>query len=114
MLYDMLSKRCEESSSVACGPRPCASEEHCDCINQVSEDHCYSSDFAEMYPDWNDCTSYYNCSYGCFEHKKCENDYLYYIEYKYCSHPTEIQCGERPCLDEDRCQGQGFLQKIGE
>merc|ERR1711915_904531 len=107
MLFDMLSRECRESSTVECGSRPCTSEEHCDCINQVAEDLCYSSDFEEFYPDMSDCASFYNCTAGCFEHNKCPRNFLYSIEEKWCSYPNEIVCGERPCFEEDRCQGQG-------
>jgi len=94
---------------VSCGSRPCSSEVHCECLNDIpgNFDRCSSNDFAQLYPDMEDCASYFNCTAGCFERYKCPGDYLYRIDNEWCSHPEEIQCGERPCFDEERC-GNNF------
>ena len=43
--------------------------EHCPCKNWDEDNQvfCEKDDFEEFYPDFTDCASHLNCSYGCIE-----------------------------------------------
>ena len=56
----------------------------------------------EQYPDPDDCASYYECNNECAEHKLCQRNFLFDLEYG-CFYPTDVECKDRPCDNTDHC-----------
>jgi len=109
-LYDMQGKQCKEATEIDCQAthRPCVDHQHCPCINYIEhfDYFCKEDDFKNFFPDINDCARYFNCTSGCFYPMLCQEKFLYSTEHEWCTNPSEIKCGERPCPHPDRCGTQ--------
>jgi hypothetical protein len=57
---------------------------------------CGDDDFYALYPDPDDCTSFYQCSEGVAYHMKCPWPLLYNIEVEACDFQLNVDCGDRP------------------
>jgi len=107
-LFDLRTRECAAAADTDCLSRPCTDPQHCPCVNyDAHEDYfCREEDVLEFFPDTNDCARYLDCTAGCFTSVLCEDDYLFNTEYKWCTFPNEVTCGERPCPHPDRCGTQ--------
>jgi len=63
---------------------------------------CGPSDYVAV-ADPSSCWQYYECDSGCVTHKVCEDDYKFDIAYAWCTFPYDVDCGDRPCEDENHC-----------
>merc|ERR1712168_812401 len=54
-------------------------------------------------PDPEDCSSFYLCIGDCAIHQKCQEDFLFDVTENYCNYPELVDCGDRPCEDQDHC-----------
>jgi len=57
----------------------------------------------KAYEDPEACSMYYQCTQGCVTHEQCEDDFLFNSLYRWCMHPSDVDCGDRPCLDDAHC-----------
>jgi hypothetical protein len=64
---------------------------------------CGADEYFENYPDPDACSMYYQCNAGCFSHYQCQEDFRYDAAYKWCTHPFDVDCGDRPCTDPGHC-----------
>jgi len=109
MLFNPVSRKCEDSSTVDCDYRHCSDPARCPCVNfdEPGQFYCDGKvNGTTLFPDMTDCASYLNCTSGCMEPILCQENYLYHKDREWCSNPWEIDCGMRPCnetLYPDRC-----------
>jgi len=63
---------------------------------------CPQTGFAE-FPDPDNCAFFYQCSHGCAERVECQVGFLYDVNHHYCNYADQVDCGNRPCVDPQRC-----------
>lgn len=54
----------------------------------------------DIYPDMEDCASYYECYNGILNHQACPARLLFNAETKTCADPASVDCQERPIPGE--------------
>ena len=56
-------------------------------------------------PDPASCPAYFQCVSRCVEHSECPGGEVFSDMYMECQPLGQVECGARPCLEEEHCGG---------
>merc|ERR1711892_676041 len=78
---------------------------HAECNSTLPDGGVCGGDTEGDHADPAECSMFYHCSSaGCVTHEHCPQDKpLYHTSYNWCMQYEDVECGDRPCNDQDHC-----------
>nr|XP_022912376.1 protein obstructor-E-like [Onthophagus taurus]XP_022913290.1 protein obstructor-E-like [Onthophagus taurus] len=61
-------------------------------INGTPVNDCGKDVTSKFYPNFDDCTTYYNCSAGVMQLTNCPDGLLFHADYGYCDLAENVKC----------------------